>query len=114
MPSSIFATTTPPSTAEFSAICRAGASSARFRISTPVCSSPLQRVASSASAGTQRSSASPPPGTMPSATAALVALMASSSASRLDFISASEGAPTRITATPPDSLASRSCSFSLS
>ncbi len=62
----------------------------------------------------QRRSASPPPGTMPSATAALVALIASSSASRFDFISASEGAPTRITATPPASFASRSSSFSRS
>jgi hypothetical protein len=44
----------------------------------------------------------------------LVALMASSNASFFDFISASDGAPTRITATPPDSLASRSCSFSRS
>jgi hypothetical protein len=51
---------------------------------------------------------------MPSAMAALVALMASSNASLRLFISASVGAPTRITATPPASLASRSSSFSLS
>ena len=61
-----------------------------------------------------RSSARPPPGTIPSATAALVALMASSNASLRLFISASDGAPTRMTATPPASLASRSSSFSLS
>ena len=41
---------------------------------------------------------------MPSATAAFVALIASSNASLRDFISASDGAPTRTTATPPDEL----------
>ena len=91
-----------------------GASSARFRICTPVRSSPSHVCSSFASASMHRSSARPPPGTMPSATAALVALIASSSASFLDFISDSDGAPTRITATPPASLASRSCSFSRS
>src|ERR1035441_9722772 len=45
---------------------------------------------------TARRSASPPPGTIPSAMAAFVALMASSKASRRLFISASEGAPTRM------------------
>ena len=69
---------------------------------------------SASSAGHTRSSASPPPGTIPSATAALVELIASSSASFFDFISDSDGAPTRITATPPESLASRSSSFSRS
>src|SRR6516165_7346040 len=53
----------------------------------------------------QRSRAKPPPGTIPSATAALVALIASSNASFFDFISDSEGAPTRTTATPPASFA---------
>ena len=52
--------------------------------------------------------------TIPSATAALVALIASSKASFFDFISDLAGAPTRITATPPASFASLSCSFSLS
>jgi hypothetical protein len=51
---------------------------------------------------------------MPSATAALVALIASSSESLRAFISDSDGAPTRMTATPPASRPSRSCSFSLS
>ena len=51
---------------------------------------------------------------MPSAMAALVALIASSNASFRFFISASDGAPTRITATPPASFASRSWSFSRS
>ena len=88
---------------------------ARFRICTPVFSSPSHVASSSGvTASMQRSRASPPPGTTPSATAALVALMASSSASFFAFISDSAGAPTRITATPPTSLASRSCSFSRS
>lgn len=100
--------------AEFSAIWRAGASSARLRICTPVLSSPSLAASSLLTASTHLRSASPPTGTMPSATAALVELMASSSASFLAFISASVGAPTRITATPPDILASRSSSFSLS
>ena len=56
----------------------------------------------------------PPPATMPSSTAALVALRASSMRSFLSFISTSVAAPTLMTATPPASLASRSCSFSRS
>ena len=51
---------------------------------------------------------------MPSSTAALVALSASSMRSFFSFISASVAAPTLMTATPPASLASRSCSFSRS
>ena len=107
-------TTTPPSTAEFSAICRVGADSARFRHCTPVRSSPSHCASSASTATMQRMSASPPPGTMPSATAALVAAIASSRASFFAFISDSDGAPTRITATPPASLARRSSSFSRS
>jgi hypothetical protein len=61
-----------------------------------------------------RNKARPPPGTMPSATAARVAETASSNASLRFFISASDGAPTRITATPAESLARRSWSFSRS
>ena len=61
-----------------------------------------------------RSSATPPPGTMPSSTAARVALSASSTRAFFSFISVSVAAPTLITATPPASLASRSCSFSRS
>ena len=60
------------------------------------------------------SSATPPPGTMPSSTAARVALRASSTRSFFSFTSTSVAPPTRITATPPASLARRSCSFSLS
>src|SRR5437667_256431 len=56
----------------------------------------------------------PPPGTMPSSTAALVARMASSTRAFFSFISVSVAAPTLITATPPTSFASRSCSFSRS
>ena len=59
-------------------------------------------------------SAAPPPGTMPSAMAAFVAFTASSILSFRYFISVSVAAPTRITATPPESLAIRSSSFSLS
>ena len=51
---------------------------------------------------------------MPSSTAALVALSASSILSFLSFSSVSVAAPTLTTATPPESLASLSCSFSLS
>ena len=59
-------------------------------------------------------SATPPPGTMPSSTAARVALSASSTRCFFSFSSVSVAAPTLITATPPASLASRSCSFSRS
>ena len=50
----------------------------------------------------------PPPGTMPSSAAARVACRASSTRPLVCFISASVAAPTRMIATPPDSLASRS------
>ena len=59
-----------------------------------------------------RTRATPPPGTMPSSTAARVACMASSTRAFFSFISVSVAAPTLMTATPPTSLASRSCSFS--
>ena len=58
-------------------------------------------------------SATPPPGRMPSSTAARVACIASSTRSLRSFTSISVAPPTRITATPPASLARRSCSFSL-
>src|SRR5438094_7622416 len=61
-----------------------------------------------------RSSATPPPGTMPSSTAARVALSASSARAFFSFIAVLVAAPTLMTATPPASLASRSCSFSRS
>ena len=58
--------------------------------------------------------ATPPPGRMPSATAARVACKASSTRPFFCFMSASVAAPTRMMATPPVSLASRSLNFSLS
>ncbi len=59
-------------------------------------------------------SGTPPPGTTPSSTAARVACSASSTRAFFSFISTSVAAPTLMTATPPASLASRSCSFSRS
>src|SRR3954468_5050774 len=60
------------------------------------------------------SSAEPPPGTMPSSSAARVACRASSTRCFFSFISVSVAAPTFTTATPPESLARRSWSFSRS
>mmetsp|Transcript_7462 Transcript_7462/g.19379 ORF Transcript_7462/g.19379 Transcript_7462/m.19379 type:complete len:241 (-) Transcript_7462:675-1397(-) len=60
------------------------------------------------------SSATPPPATMPSSTAARVALSASVTRSFFSLTSVSVAPPTLITATPPESLARRSCSFSFS
>mmetsp|Transcript_831 Transcript_831/g.2182 ORF Transcript_831/g.2182 Transcript_831/m.2182 type:complete len:242 (+) Transcript_831:343-1068(+) len=59
-------------------------------------------------------SAVPPPGTMPSSTAARVALSASVTRSFFSDTSVSVAPPALITATPPESLARRSCSFSFS
>ena len=81
-------------------------------ILTPICSSPSSF--SVWSTFDARSSATPPPGTMPSSTAALVACIASSTRAFFSFISVSVAAPTLMIATPPTSLASRSCSFSRS
>ena len=61
-----------------------------------------------------RTRATPPPGTMPSSTAERVAERASSTLALRSFSSISVAAPTLITATPPDSLAIRSWSFSRS
>ena len=61
-----------------------------------------------------RSRATPPPTTMPSSRAARVALRLSSKICFRFFISDSVGAPTLIKATPPESLALRSSSFSRS
>ena len=55
-----------------------------------------------------RISATPPPTTTPSCTAARVAFSESSTRSLRSFTSISEAPPTRITATPPASFASRS------
>ena len=51
---------------------------------------------------------------MPSSTAARVAETASSMRCFFSFSSTSVAAPTLMTATPPESFARRSCSFSLS
>ncbi len=59
-------------------------------------------------------SATPPPGTMPSSTAERVADRASSTRCFFSLSSVSVPAPTLMIATPPDSLAMRSWSFSLS
>jgi hypothetical protein len=64
--------------------------------------------------GNGANQATPPPGTMPSSTAARVACRASSTRAFFSFSSVSVAAPTLMMATPPTSLASRSCSFSLS
>ena len=107
-------TTTAPSAPELRAIWRVGMARACRTTSHPVRSSPDAASASCSTAGMHRSSASPAPGTIPSARAARVALMASSKASLRLFSSASVRAPTRMTATPPESLPSRSSSFSRS
>src|SRR5207253_2318282 len=111
-PSCTLLTTMLPSQPPFCAIWRIGSSSALRTMSTPNFSSPCS--VSSSRAGRQRRYATPPPGTMPSSTAARVACSASSTRAFFSFISVSVAAPTLITATPPASLASRSCSFSLS
>jgi hypothetical protein len=59
-------------------------------------------------------SATPPPATMPSSTAALALRTASSMRCLRSLSSTSVAAPALMTATPPASLASRSCSFSRS
>ena len=73
-----------------------------------------RRAASSLTLSAAFSSATPPPGTMPSSSAARVACRASSTRCFFSFISVSVAAPTLTTATPPDSFARRSWSFSRS
>jgi len=81
---------------------------------TPVFSSPSTEPSRASTAGMTFTKMVPPPATTPSSTAARVALRASSMRSFFSFISVSVAAPTLMTATPPESLARRSCSFSLS
>ena len=69
-------------------------------------------LANAASAAWTR--ATPPPATMPSSTAAFALRTASSMRCLRSLSSTSVAAPTLITATPPASLARRSCSFSRS
>src|SRR6516164_5129007 len=90
-----------------------GDSSALSTMLMPACTSALPSVILP-TAFLARRSATPPPGTIPSSTAARVALSASSTRSFFSLTSISVAPPTRITATPPASLASRSCSFSRS
>jgi len=111
--SSTLPATTEPSTPAFSAICRSGDWSALRMIAMPAVWSELSPVTPS-SFLPARISATPPPTTTPSCTAARVAFSESSTRSLRSFTSISEAPPTRITATPPASFASRSCSFSLS
>src|SRR3954451_16212573 len=108
----IFPTTIAPSVPEFTTIWRTGSSQARRTILTPNCSSPSSLRASRTTEA--RNNATPPPGTIPSSTAARVACKASSTRAFFSFISTSVAAPTLINATPPASLATRSCNFSLS
>ena len=103
---------TLPSAPAFSTIWWMGSSSARLTIIAPTFSSPSSFSLSMDFA--VRSRATPPPGTMPSSTAGRVALSASSTRAFFSFIAVSVAAPTLTTATPPASLASRSCSFSRS
>mmetsp|Transcript_19382 Transcript_19382/g.33481 ORF Transcript_19382/g.33481 Transcript_19382/m.33481 type:complete len:258 (+) Transcript_19382:692-1465(+) len=92
-----------------------GLRSAFITMSHPKRSSSEGRVCLKAGSSSLRcSSAAPPPGTMPSSTAANVAFLASSIRSLRSSNSASVAAPTLMTATPPDSLAMRSLSFSVS
>ena len=81
-------------------------------IAAPVRSSPSS--VSSLTALAALRSATPPPATMPSSSAARVAWSASSTRCFFSFISVSVAAPTLTSATPPDSFARRSWSFSRS
>mmetsp|Transcript_28121 Transcript_28121/g.68242 ORF Transcript_28121/g.68242 Transcript_28121/m.68242 type:complete len:305 (+) Transcript_28121:254-1168(+) len=113
--SSSLPTMTAPSTPAFDAIILHGTVSARIMISMPCFWSKLVVWLARAWRPLEAySSAEPPPATIPSSTAARVALRASVTRSFFSFTSTSEAPPTLSTATPPDSLAKRSCSFSFS
>mmetsp|Transcript_49213 Transcript_49213/g.98699 ORF Transcript_49213/g.98699 Transcript_49213/m.98699 type:complete len:313 (+) Transcript_49213:83-1021(+) len=111
-----FCTITAPSTPAFCAIRKHGSSQAFLTILMPVFISWFILLSPIIPSSTvdARSRATPPPGTMPSSTAARVALRASTKRSLRSPTSTSDDPPTLITATPPDSFASRSCSFSFS
>ena len=83
-------------------------------IDAPVFSSPSSVSKPFFAASAAFRSATPPPATMPSSSAARVAWSASSTRCFFSFISVSVAAPTLTTATPPDSFARRSWSFSRS
>ena len=105
---------TAPSIPAFSAIWRIGSSRARRTILNPTFSSSVRSSGIVLRALEASIRASPPPGTIPSSRAARVAAIVSSTRNFFSFISVSVLAPTLITATPPESLARRFCSCSLS
>ncbi|SKS10091.1 Uncharacterised protein [Mycobacteroides abscessus subsp. abscessus] len=107
-------TTTAPSSPALVAIQNSGADNAASNTSTPLASSPFSSARRPSSAERACTRALPPPATMPSSTAALAAETASSTRCLRSLRAVSVGAPTLITATPPASLARRSCSFSRS
>mmetsp|Transcript_70 Transcript_70/g.185 ORF Transcript_70/g.185 Transcript_70/m.185 type:complete len:348 (-) Transcript_70:698-1741(-) len=112
-PSSSFPTITAPSTPALSAMVLDGTCSAFWMIWTPTFWSNVS-TSRSASFLEAYSRAQPPPGTMPSSTAARVAFRASVTRSFFSPTSTSLAPPIFSTATPPESFARRSCSFSLS
>ena len=99
---------TAPSRPALAAIWKSGASRALRIISAPVFSSPESVLVSFSTSLDAWIYAEPPPEITPSSTAAFVAARASSSLNLFSFISVSVAAPTRITATPPESFASLS------
>mmetsp|Transcript_72380 Transcript_72380/g.156547 ORF Transcript_72380/g.156547 Transcript_72380/m.156547 type:complete len:320 (+) Transcript_72380:173-1132(+) len=111
--SMIVRTTTWPSSPAFWAIWMQGCLSAALMASTPTCWSRLSSFRASSFLDARRS-AVPPPGTMPSSRAAFVAQSASFRRSLVSFTSTSLAPPTLMTATPPESLASRSFILSFS
>src|SRR3989344_4420232 len=107
--------TCPSSRPQFFAICRNGDERAEIKIRYPTVYSSCAALSTFfISLSPTFAKAAPPPGTIPSEIAAFVALTASSILSFRYFISVSVAAPTRMTATPPESFATRSSSFSLS
>mmetsp|Transcript_8013 Transcript_8013/g.20440 ORF Transcript_8013/g.20440 Transcript_8013/m.20440 type:complete len:201 (+) Transcript_8013:130-732(+) len=108
-------TMTAPSSPALEAMVRAGTTMAFCTISAPMRWSTLSRDEMRPERALEAwSRAAPPPGTMPSSTAARVALRASTTRSFFSPTSLSVAPPTLMTATPPESLARRSWSFSFS
>mmetsp|Transcript_1901 Transcript_1901/g.5679 ORF Transcript_1901/g.5679 Transcript_1901/m.5679 type:complete len:349 (-) Transcript_1901:669-1715(-) len=113
--SSSLPTTTAPSWPALEAMVKAGLRMARSTISMPIFWSRFSALSNRLARPLEACSrAEPPPGTMPSSTAARVAFSASTTRSFFSPTSTSEAPPTLMTATPPASLARRSCSFSFS
>ena len=80
----------------------------------PTASSPVSAAASLSISSAICTSTEPPPAITPSCAAARAALIASSTRSLRSLTSVSVAPPTRSTATPPESFARRSSSFSRS